>query len=312
VIQNLDDTLYRLFVDRLTSLGQTPPTADQIRFQPPDSAWRMHVTNNLGTLNALSVYLVDFRENRRLRTNEVERVYNETSGLIVERPSPTRADCHYLITAWSTATEDPADPQRASSGKTGEEHTILSEVAALLLQSQPLKPTDVYGGSPPAAFPAEFATAALPTQVLPVDGFPKYAEFWGSMEEPHPWKPSIYLIVTIPISAPIRPSGPPVTTLSATYGIRRNGGIVSPETLINVGGRVLDDTTGDAVAGALVRLLDGSALIANAETDSEGRFRFERLHSGSYDLEASAQDVGTATRTTTVPSPTGDYDLRLT
>jgi len=313
VIQDLDDPLYRLFVDRLTTLGQSPPTADQIRFQPPDVAWRQHVTNNLGTLNALNVYLVDVRENRRLRTNETDRVYDTSGAFVLERPSPARVDCHYLITAWSTANDDPVDPLRASSSKTGEEHAILSEVVALLLESQPLRPVEVYGGSPPATFPADFASASLPTHVLPVDGFPKYAEFWGSMDEPHPWKPAVYFIVTIPISADLRPAGPLVTTLSATYGVRRNGRISGAETLVDIGGVVRDGTpSGDPVAGALVCLIQGTTPIAHAETDSDGRFRFDRLHPGSYDLEASAQGVGTDTRTTAVPSPTGDYDLRLT
>jgi Pvc16 N-terminal domain/Carboxypeptidase regulatory-like domain len=309
VIQDLDDTLYRLFVSRLTTLGSAPPTADQIRLQPPDSVWRQHVTNNLGTLNGLNVYLADVRENRALRTNETERSYDATGRFVLESASPTRVDCHYLITAWSTATDDPTDANRASSSKTGEEHAILSEVASVLLEEQPLVPAEVFGGSPPAGFAPAFAEAELPTRVLPVDGFPKYGEFWSSLDEPHPWKPAVYLVVTIPIAAGPQPSGPRVTTLSATYSQNGRG----RETLVDIGGRALD-ASGAVVPAALVRLLDagGATVLRAVETDDEGRFRLDRLVPGTYRLQAGAPGAGSADDPLDVPSPTGDYDVRLT
>jgi hypothetical protein len=76
VIQSVDDTLFHLLANGLTTLGGPPPTAGQIRVQPPDRDWRWLV-GRLSGLKALNVnvYLVDVRENRKLRSNEVLREY---------------------------------------------------------------------------------------------------------------------------------------------------------------------------------------------------------------------------------------------
>ena len=68
--------------------GLVLPT--QVRFQPPDGALRTDV----GLVNrmVLCVYLVDLRENRKLRSNE--RIPTLRNGEVTAEPAPARVDCH--------------------------------------------------------------------------------------------------------------------------------------------------------------------------------------------------------------------------
>src|SRR3990172_12953707 len=68
VIQHLDTVLRRLLMTEISQLQ----SESQVRFQPPDDQWRQVVSNlnvNGQPANAVNVYLVDLRENRKLRSN---------------------------------------------------------------------------------------------------------------------------------------------------------------------------------------------------------------------------------------------------
>jgi hypothetical protein len=160
MIHHLDNLLRHLFLAQIADIT----SEDQVGFQPPDEDWRGHVTNLQH--NALNVYLVDLRENRKLRSNE--RVRAVQNGMVRETPAPRRVDCHYLITAWSPAEPGPAvEP-------TLDEHALLAAVTGVLMQNESLIPREVYAPDPlPTTFPAEVAEAELPTAVLPVEGFLK-------------------------------------------------------------------------------------------------------------------------------------------
>jgi len=301
MIDYLDNLLRHLLMKQVAGLNNEA----QVRFQPPNAEWRDYVKNLAVT--ALNLYLIDLRENRKLRSNE--RTREITNGLAVDTRAPQRIDCHYLITAWSPSMITPAvEP-------TIDEHALLYEVAATLMQAQPLAPQAVYDPDPlPAGFPSLIAEAELPINVMPVEGFPKYAEFWGTMGDVHPWKPAIYLMVTLPVGFPKEISGTMVTTRITEY--RQSGKPETAETWIQIGGHVLDATIPQPVpvASAWVQLesLTGEPL-QTTQTNELGRFTFNKLRPGQYRLRWRAGAFAEpAPRLIEVPSPSGEYDLKFT
>lgn len=307
MIQLLDNLLRQILLDEVAELTDEA----QVRFQPPDADWRTYVSNLVvaaNPVNAVNVYLVDVRENRKLRSNE--RVRNVENGIVTEEPAPVRIDLHYLLSAWSPATVTPAvEP-------TLDEHALLYQVAAALTQNEPFNPSRVYpaGSIPLNAWPEEFRNSDLPAVVAPVDGFAKLAEFWSGMGQGSLWRPALYLIVTLPIELFTVDAGFMVTTRITEYRITGQPG--SAEVWIDFGGHVLDSTnplpdgSPAPVAGAWVELLTlANDRLQMVRTNDLGRFRFEDLRRGQYRLHASAVGLGELTRNVDVPSQTGEYDL---
>ena len=300
MIRDLDNMLRTLLVDQVPELTSEA----QVSFRPPDEDWRTEVFNL--QLMGLNLYMVDVRENRKLRSNETVRV-GEQNGQVIYDVAPSRVDCHYLITAWS-----PAQPGQAVE-PTLDEHNLLYQVMAALMNTQPLNPVRVYGENNPILnnLPLLFKRD-LPAQILPVEGFIKQPEFWGTMGQNHRWRPAIYLIVTLPLALVIPPAGPVVTTPAAV--VQRSDRHGLPDQLYTIGGRVIDATqaTPLPVLNAWVQLSrsNGDRLGA-VYTDGDGRFVFRDLHPGEYLLAWRAQGlpVPAAPRTIVVPSPTGEYDL---
>jgi hypothetical protein len=295
MIPRVDETLRTLFAKHVALLAAGGPvTDDQIGFAPPDAQWRGHV-HGLGTDRALNVFLVDLRDNRRLRSSE--RVASVNNGDVVVARAPARVDCHYLISAWSNETD--------GEGNTADQHELLHEVLTALVNAQPLVPSAVFApASVPTGFPDVLADAELPTVIAPEDGFPKLAEFWGTMGERIAWRPAVWLVVTVPVLYDTHVAGPMVTTTLSAY---RPGA----EELINLGGQVLAGT--DPVPGAAVRLLaePGGVRVQATTADDDGRFRFTGVRAGPYRLRAGAQGLGSDDRPIDVPSTTGEYDLHL-
>jgi hypothetical protein len=162
MIDSVNNLLRHMMLSQITELADET----QVRFQPPDEGWRNHVSTLQG--NALNIYLVDLRENRKLRSNE--RVRSFENGVVNEDPAPARVDLHYLITAWSPAEPGPAlEP-------TLDEHALLYEVTGVLMNNVPLIPRQIYEPDPlPLNFPELIADAELPVSILPVEGF---SEIW--------------------------------------------------------------------------------------------------------------------------------------
>ncbi len=314
----LDNLLRQILMNGVTSLRvQAPPpaaplavTEEQVRFQPPDANWQSYVDQlnvQSSPASALNVYLVDLQENRKLRSNERVRV--PQNGVVYAEPAPARLDCHYLISAWSR------EQGIQSLEPTLDEHAILYEATAVLMQNAPINPSRVYpAGSQALARWGRFEDAELPTVVVPESGFPKLAEFWGTMGATHPWKPVLYLIVTIPVEMLRETAGPMVTTRITEY--RQSHGSGDGEVLIQIAGHVLDAAANPPVpvGGAWVRLeTPAGHPLQTTETNDRGRYTFERLQAGRYRLRwrAGARPEP-APRMIDVPSPTGEYDLRFT
>jgi len=303
MIDHLDALLHRLF---RYSVGEL--TADaQIRFQPPDEDWRAMVpgitdaSGNPG--NSLNIYLVDLRENRKLRSNERERIPVGSDWFEVH--APRRVDCHYLISAWS-----PVAPSMGID-PTPDEHALLAEAARVLGARDELDPVAIYALSdPPLAPPATIADERFPLTLLPVEGFPKYAEFWGTMGEKNRWKPCIYSVITVALKdRPVR-AGPMVTTTFTKTLVR--GRPATERTRFHIGGIVYDNAAPpQPVPLAWVELLTTANLrVTFTRADAQGRFVFEDLAEGDWQLRASAAALGMSpVRAIHVPEPTGNYDI---
>ena len=304
MIDHLDTLLFRLFRWRITEL-----TTDlQVRFQPPDQSWLTMVSNSTG--NCLNVYLADLRENRRLRTNERPRSHSGSD--VYELPPPRRVDCHYLISAWSPA------PPTPGLDTTPDEHALLAETALVLGRDDVLDPAPICAATRPPnlfaiAVPPPLAGELLPVTVLPVEGFSKYAEFWGTMGSSNRWKPCVYAVITIPLKeSPVR-AGPMVTTLSietATSGASGSG-----ETFLHIGGtlRATGLPNAAVVPGATVELLTTSSVRRQVvRTDVDGRFVFVQVAPGDYLLRFGAVGFGSITSPVlVVPAPSGSYDIHF-
>jgi len=172
----------------------------------------------------------------------------------------------------------------------------------------------VYEPNPlPPGFPDVIADAELPTTILPVEGFPKLAEFWGTVE--WRWKPVVYLMVTLPVILEKEIAGPMVTTRITEY--LQSGRPETAEVFIQIGGTV-QDAGGNGIGGAWVQLEarpSGEPLqttYTDERAGKEGRFTFLNLKSGDYFLRVRARGFAEKTRDITVPSPTGEYDILLT
>ena len=162
MIRYLDLLLRDLLVGSIAELVDE----SQVGFRPPDDDWIAHVaslTVDGSPVNALNVYLIELRENRKLRSNEVVRSVD--GGLVSETLAPMRLDCHYLITAWSGASVSPAlEPA-------WDEHALLYEAAAALSRYDPLIPETIYGaaglGAWPAGFPDVLRERSFPSRSCP-------------------------------------------------------------------------------------------------------------------------------------------------
>jgi hypothetical protein len=301
VIFQVDNVLRRLFRTQVAGIA----VDQQVGFDPPNDQWRKHV-GGLGSRPGLNVYLADLRENRKLRSNARTRVHQ--NGWLAEVPAPARVDCHYLISAWSPASATPqVEP-------TQDEHDLLYAVTVALMDESPLNPRRVYRtASPTPAWPPEylpFFGTDLPTEVLPVEGFPKYAEFWGTMGQVSPWRPTVYVVVTVPVvSRAPAVAGPPVTTVRTDAGL--SGSRAGADTLYVVGGAVRT-AAGAAVGRAWVALeTTANIRLQQADADPQGRFSFAGLPAGRYRLRFAAPGRAARTSDVDVPSPVGAYDLEF-
>jgi hypothetical protein len=298
MLDGVDHLLRRLLLDEvavLTPVGGTP-NDDQIGFQPPDKDWRNQL-GNVGARPRLNIYLVDLREHVEYRSNEVVR---DDQGRPTGAHPPSWVDGHYLITAWSPAT--------SAAGGRLVEHAMLYQVIRVLQARPMLRPSEIFRSRPfPIGYPPGLWDAELPTTVVPDQGFPKLAEFWGAMGTDQIWRPVVYLIVTVPVPSPLPAPGALVTTKV----LRLSG-----ESTVQIAGRVLAPavTVGGAqvtVPGAWVGLESiVGTLLQSTRSDDAGRYTFDGLLPARYRLRWRA--LGRAEPTPVdfdVPAPTGNYDL---
>jgi len=304
MLKPLDRLIRRTLRTEIPSLSSDA----HVRFQPPDATLRADVL----ALNALTldVYLIELRENRKLRSNERVRT-NNGSGQVVVEQAPARLECHYLVSAWSPVAVTALEP-------TLDEHALLYDAAAALTHAAPFNPSRTYLSADPelALWPPEYRNTELPTDVLMPESFGKHSDFWTTMGTDARWKPVVQLTVTIPIALSRDIAGFMVTTRISEY--HTSDVLAMAEEWIEIGGTVLDTLhplpsgLPAPVTGAWVQLqsMAGTPLVLTS-TDEFGHFLFERLHANQYQIRAGIAGLGERTRIVTVPTETGEYDVAL-
>jgi hypothetical protein len=288
----------------------------QIGFQPPDERWRERVRTQTVSgrpAPSVNIYLFDVRENRILRTNAVH--HDVSNGLVRKTEAPFRVECQYLVTAWSAA----RDSEQFAA--TVAEHRLLSLILAAFAEAAPLNPSRILPLAALGQVPAIMRDTELPTRVAPPDGYPKVAEFWGTMGDGARFKPAAHLAVTIPLAFDPQDAGGIVETIMMDVG--RDAGLFEPpaeaERTLVIGGVVLDARPPNAatpvpVAGARVDLLSSTGTFRAATTTSPtGEFSFAGLVPGSYRLAYShALIPAHAPQPLAVPAASGPVQLIFT
>jgi len=157
MIDDLDRTVEELLKRELSPalVGQVA-----ISFSAPDSGFPPSSV----TLPSVDLFLYDVRENLELR-NSGWIVEHRDGGTATRRHAPTRVDCSYLITAWSS---------ESSISRPLDEHRLLSEVMKVLLR-HPTIPDVLLQGSLKGQEPP------LPSSTLQPGRLQSVAEFWQAL-----------------------------------------------------------------------------------------------------------------------------------
>ena len=122
MINDLDETLKQLLIQK----AQLDPAEVDISFDTPTRDWSTPVTRP-----TINLYLFEIRENRTLRELDWD---DEPSGYgqMRRKRLPLRMDLSYMVTCWTSATED--------------QHRLLWHVLETFFRHSPL-PEDVLQGA---------------------------------------------------------------------------------------------------------------------------------------------------------------------
>lgn len=156
----------------------------EVVFDAPSKDWAAR--RNAPTVNA---YLYDIREDVDKRTRGLINRYDQ-QGRVVQRTKPPRyLSLSYLLTAWTHRPED--------------EHRLLSELIACLLEYEAMPPRWLTGKVGELGLPVEMRVCQPP----PRDR--SFADVWTALGGE--LKPSVDIVLAVPI-VPRRGSaaGPPV------------------------------------------------------------------------------------------------------
>ena len=275
MLADLDETLRSLLKRELERHGFD---GVEIAFDAPAREWSSQLSSP-----TVNLFLYDIRESQDGRPNEWMNDRAENGHAREVRP-PMLMECSYAVTAWTQAVED--------------EHRLLSQVLAVL-----------------------FAFPALPTDAMPgrlhglADRYPisgriaqakadGKADFWNAVGGQY--KASLDYVVTIACeSGTAFERGPEVRTQTITTRLA-DGPARAIVEMHRFGGTVANKH-GEPVAGAWVALPD-LGLLATAGPD--GRFRFDRVPSGSHALVVRAPDGSEAKADVDVPGSKADLVVR--
>jgi hypothetical protein len=179
VIHEVDEILQGMLTDDVLA-----GTGMEVVFDAPTTAWAAR--RNAPTIN---LFLYDIREATAHRQQGRIAELDADGTTVAVREPPRWFTLSYLVTAWTKRAQD--------------EHRLLSVLLAGLLR-HPTLPGDRLTGSLAALGLAVPCTVALP----PGEGR-ALADVWSALGGE--LKPSLDLVVTVPLSASRQETAPPVT-----------------------------------------------------------------------------------------------------
>ncbi|HEX5734715.1 MAG TPA: Pvc16 family protein [Blastocatellia bacterium] len=284
MIRDLSETL-RAMLDDPALAASFPELAEaQIVFDRPTDQFKPSGPT-------IDLFLYDVRENMELRSNEplIER---QNGQAVIHRP-PMRVACSYLVTAWPSGVAD-VDLR---------EHRLLSQVL-MAISSHSTIPAKYLKGSLVGQQPP------LPMMLALADGLKNPSEFWTSLG--NKLRPSLNLTVTISMQTRAPEIAEVVTASEIHFGERTSPGeqkikVATLQGPFRIVGRVID-ADDVAVKGAAVSI---SQLGLSTTTDDDGRYSFDKVPPGEYDLQVESESTVEKV-SITVPAPAGsDYKVKL-
>lgn len=263
MINFLDELILELFRSKLPSVS--------INFEQPTGknaeGWGEHQPT-------LNFFLYDVRENNTLRQHQWQSVSGQNgNGRSQRKRSSFRFDCHYILTAWA---ENPID-----------QHRLLSQAVDLLLTYPQFTKENL-----PKTASIDLKTwmdeqpYSIPAQVGGHDKLTNPAELWSALD--NQIRPSISYIATIGINPwNEQPEAPAVTTRRLLLHPRQDIIVGDPE-LMQIGGRITDETSNAPISNAVLLLtsLDGKTSY-HAKTAKNGRYLINGIVPATYTLIAS-------------------------
>ncbi len=254
MLADLDESLKNLLKRDLERHGFD---GVEIEFDAPDKEWAASLSSP-----AVNLFLYDIREAKDLRPIEWQEQVRE--GRTTDLRPPLRIDASYAVTAWTRDVQD--------------EHRLLSQTMAIFY-AFPVLPAEILAASlanGSQRFPLKTTTAQ--------ERHEDASDFWSAVGGQY--KASFNYVVTLSCESGVSlERGPEVKTATTRLFDRdaRNATLLE---MHRSGGTVVNGN-GEAIRNVWVLLQETGQL---AVTDGEGRFRFDRLHSGKYTVVARGPD----------------------
>jgi hypothetical protein len=271
-IADLDEALRQLLA---RELARHHFEGVEITFDAPSKEWSGKLTGP-----TVNLFLYDLRE--AIERADVTLDERRADGEAHDQPPPLRLELTYAVSAWTNAVED--------------EHRLLSQVLVTLYSHRQLPEDLAPGDSNGASRLGETQTSV---------GRPREekADFWTSVGGAY--KASIDYVVHLTIQSGARYTrGPEVRTRTLRTHVSGARGNTLEEMQTFAG--TVRDADDRPLHGAWVVLPDSGLWTA---TDTHGRFRLNRVHSGEHRLIVRTADGEELRAKARVPGERADLVL---
>lgn len=281
MFHDLDDTLRRVLDDTVAPIELRNAA---VSFETPDK-------NYAPAEATVNLYLYEVKENRELR--DPLPITQRIGNGYVQRQSPLRVDCTYMVTAWSN---------QVGAAKIVEEHRLLGQ-ALLWLSRFPTVPSTYWQGS---LLNQPFTP---PTLVAQMDNNKAAGEFWTALGTPP--RPTFNLSVTIAMELGLEEPAPAVLIHDLRLLDKDKPSL--EQRWFQIVGRVSEAANpANFLDGAEVQLVETAQAVI---TNDQGQFTFSKLPPGLYTLEVSKAGFANQSKAIAVPPAAADgvtaYDVAL-